>query len=120
MMQSFRRQAFSSVIARLADPSQFARLKERLEAGPRMAVDVKRERVFYEEQSEMMANFIRILGLTLSVIFSIGAMIGAMITMNAAVANRTGEIGALRALGFRRRSILGAFLIEAVFLGLIG
>jgi ABC-type antimicrobial peptide transport system permease subunit len=120
MMQSFRRQAFSSVIARLADPAQFERLKERLEADPRMAVDVKRERVFYEEQSEMMANFIRILGLTLSVIFSIGAMIGAMITMYAAVSNRTGEIGALRALGFRRGSILASFLAEALALAVLG
>jgi putative ABC transport system permease protein len=120
MMQSFRRQAFSSVIARLADPAQFDRLKQRLESDRRLTVDVKRERVFYEEQSEMMSNFIRILGLTLSIIFSIGAMIGAMITMYAAVANRTTEIGALRALGFRRRSILGAFLAEALFLAFIG
>ncbi|MGH8681384.1 MAG: ABC transporter permease [Burkholderiales bacterium] len=120
MMQSFRRQAFSSVVARLVDPALFERLKERLEADPRMAVDVKRERVFYEEQSEMMANFIRILGLTLSVIFSIGAMIGAMITMYAAVSNRTGEIGTLRALGFRRGSILASFLAEALALAVLG
>jgi ABC-type antimicrobial peptide transport system permease subunit len=120
MMQSFRRQAYSSVVARLVDPAQFDALKARLEADPRMAVDVKRERVFYEEQSEMMANFIHILGLTLSVIFSIGAMIGAMITMYAAVANRTGEIGSLRALGFRRGAILTAFLAEALALAVLG
>jgi ABC-type antimicrobial peptide transport system permease subunit len=120
MMQSFRRQAFSSVIARLVEPSAFDRLKDRLESDPRMAVDVKRERAFYEEQSEMMANFIRILGLALSVIFSIGAMIGAMITMYAAVANRTGEIGSLRALGFRRGAILTAFLAESLGLAILG
>ena len=40
-------------------------------------------------------------------------MIGAMITMYAAVANRIAEIGTLRALGFRRSSILVAFLVEA-------
>jgi putative ABC transport system permease protein len=120
MMQSFRRNAFSSVVARLVDPAQLDGLKKRLESDPRLTVDVKRERVFYEEQSELMSNFIRILGLTLSVIFSIGAMIGAMITMYAAVANRTGEIGALRALGFRRGSILAAFLAEALFLALLG
>jgi ABC-type antimicrobial peptide transport system permease subunit len=120
MMQSFRRQSFSSVIARLADAERFNDIKRRLETDPRMTVDVKRERVFYEEQSELLANFIRILGLTLSIIFSIGAMIGAMITMYAAVANRTAEIGALRALGFRRRAILVAFLAEAMFLALIG
>ena len=120
MMQSFRRQAFSSVIARLVDASRFDDFKRRLESDPRFTVDLKRERVFYEEQSEMMSNFISYLGLTLSVIFSIGAMIGAMITMYAAVANRTAEIGSLRALGFRRGAILAAFLAEALFLALLG
>jgi ABC-type antimicrobial peptide transport system permease subunit len=43
-----------------------------------------------------------------------------MITMYASVASRTGEIGTLRAIGFRRRSILAAFLVEALALGLIG
>jgi len=36
------------------------------------------------------------------------------------VASRTAEIGTLRALGFRKGSILGAFLFEAVLLGLVG
>ena len=120
MMQSFRRQAYSSVIARLADSDGFDRLKQRLESDPRLTVDVKRERQFYEEQSAALSGFISILGLTLSVIFSIGAMIGAMITMYAAVAGRTGEIGALRALGFRRRAILAAFLAEALLLAALG
>jgi ABC-type antimicrobial peptide transport system permease subunit len=43
-----------------------------------------------------------------------------MITMYASVANRTVEIGTLRALGFRRRSVLGAYLVEALLLSLIG
>ncbi len=120
MIQAFRRQAFSSVAARLSDPARFDELKRRLESDPRLTLDVKRERTFYEEQSQVMSNFISYLGLTLSVIFSVGAMIGAMITMYSAVANRTAEIGALRALGFRRGSILLAFLAEALFLGLIG
>ena len=47
-------------------------------------------------------------------------MIGAMITMYAPVANRVGEIGTLRALGFQRINVLAAFLIEAVLLGLVG
>jgi putative ABC transport system permease protein len=120
MMQSFRRQAYSSVVAKLADAEGFEPLKRRLEADVRLTVDVKRERQFYEEQSAALSNFISILGLTLSVIFSLGAMIGAAITMYAAVANRTAEIGALRALGFRRRAILAAFLAEALLLAALG
>jgi putative ABC transport system permease protein len=60
------------------------------------------------------------MGLILSVVFSLGAMIGAMITMYASVANRVGEIGTLRALGFQRTNVLAAFLIEAVLLGFVG
>jgi ABC-type antimicrobial peptide transport system permease subunit len=81
---------------------------------------MKREQTFYSDQSKGLSTFINVLGLTLSVIFSFGATIGAMITMYASVASRTAEIGTLRALGFRKRTILGAFLFEAVLLGLAG
>lgn len=120
LQQSFRRNAWSAVVARLADPATLPALKERLEGDPRLTLDVKYERDFFEEQSKALSNFISYLGLTLSVIFSVGAMIGATITMYAAVANRTGEIGTLRALGFRRTSILATFLLEAVLLGAVG
>lgn len=120
LMQAFRRQAYSSVVARLVEVDAFDALKARLEGDPRLTLDVKRERVFFEDQSQALSNFIRYLGLTLSIIFSIGAMIGATITMYAAVANRTGEIGTLRALGFRRSAVLAAFLFEAVLLGALG
>jgi ABC-type lipoprotein release transport system permease subunit len=120
LMQSFRRQSYSAVIAKLADPGAFQTLKKRLESDPRLTVEVRRERQFYAEQSELLSNFIRVLGLTLSIVFSIGAVIGAMITMHAAVANRVREIGALRALGFRRASILTAFLLEALALSALG
>jgi ABC-type lipoprotein release transport system permease subunit len=120
LMQAFRRPVYSSLIARLRDPSGLDAMKAAVESDPRLTVQAKREDVFYAEQSQALSDFISYLGVTLSVIFSVGAMIGAMITMYAAVANRTAEIGTLRALGFRRRSILGAFLAEALLLGGLG
>ncbi|MFA7269318.1 MAG: ABC transporter permease [Sterolibacterium sp.] len=120
LMPAFRRPVFSSVILRLSDRNSFDTLRTVLENDPRLSVEVKRERQYYADQSELMANFIRILGLTLSIIFSIGAVIGAMITMFASVASRTGEIGTLRALGFRRSAVLGAFLVESLILALVG
>ncbi len=81
---------------------------------------MKREIIFYEDQSRRMADFIRLLGLVLTSIFSIGAVLGAMITMYAAVATRTAEIGTLRALGFKRTHILTAILLESLLLGLLG
>jgi ABC-type antimicrobial peptide transport system permease subunit len=120
LIQAFRRPAYSSILFKLRSQSEFDAAKARLESDPRLTVDVKRETRYYEEQSEMMAKFLRILGISITVIFSLGATIGAMITMYTAVANRIGEIGTLRALGFQRASILGAFLIEALLLGLVG
>jgi ABC-type antimicrobial peptide transport system permease subunit len=120
MLQAFRRNAYSIVVFRLADAEQFASVKARFEADPRLALEVKPEIEFYAEQSQALATFIKILGLSLAVIFSIGAVVGAMITMFAAVASRTGEIGTLRALGFRRGAVLLAFLSESLLLAALG
>jgi putative ABC transport system permease protein len=120
LMQAFRRPAYSSVTFRLRTASDFQAVKARIESDPRLRVVVKRETRYYAEQSEIMARFLRILGISLTVIFSLGAIIGAMVTMYSAVANRTAEIGTLRALGFQRKSILLAFLIESLLLGFLG
>lgn len=120
LMQAFRRPVYSSVTFKMRSVNDFAAVKEQLDNDPRLTLDVRRETQYYRDQSEAMAKFLRILGLSLTVIFSLGAVIGAMITMYAAVANRVKEIGTLRALGFRSTSILAAFMMEALLLGLIG
>jgi len=120
IMQGFHRAIYSSVIFRLASVDSFNVARASMEGDPRLQMDIKREQQFYAEQSESLSKFIRLLGLSLSVIFSIGAVVGAMITMFAAVASRIGEIGTLRALGFRREAVLIAFLGESLGLSLVG
>jgi ABC-type lipoprotein release transport system permease subunit len=120
LMPAFRRNAYSAMVLRLADTSLFDGFKKDIESDPRLTLDAKREQTFYSDQSRALSTFISVLGLILSVIFSIGAIIGATITMYASVANRVGEIGTLRALGFQRRSILAAFLTEAMLLAVVG
>ena len=118
---AFKRTSLSTVTLRLKNPDEFSEVVSSFESDNRLQYFApKREKQFFEEQSEMMATFIRILGIFITVIFSAGAMIGAMITMYGAVANRTVEIGTLRALGFYRRSIMLAFLLESLFLSLGG
>jgi ABC-type antimicrobial peptide transport system permease subunit len=119
-LQAFRRPAYSSLIFKLRDSSEFENVKSRIESDPRLTLEAKRETKYYADQSEMMAKFLRILGISLTFIFSLGAIIGAMVTMYSTVANRTAEIGTLRALGFQRRDILIAFLLESLFYGLLG
>jgi putative ABC transport system permease protein len=120
MLQAFRRVGFSGLLFKLADSERFDTVKQSIESDPRLTLEAKRETRFYADQSEKLSLFITYLGTTISVIFSIGAIIGAMITMYASVASRTAEIGTLRALGFSRGSILSAFLGESLLLGLLG
>lgn len=121
LMQSFRRNAYSSIVVRLVDPDRgMDAVVNRLNNDPRITLAAKRETDYYAEQSAALSRFIRILGLTLAGVFSIGAIIGATITMQSAVASRTAEIGTLRALGFQRGAILLAFMAESVGLALIG
>ncbi|MFQ6008372.1 MAG: ABC transporter permease, partial [Candidatus Zixiibacteriota bacterium] len=120
LMDAFERPVFSSLTMRLAYPDDFDAMKKRLENDPRLAVEVKREKQYYAEQSQFTVTFINILGITISIVLSLGAIVGAMITMYATVANRTVEIGTLRALGFSRLSVLKAFLTESILIAVIG
>lgn len=116
LMAAFERESFSTATLRLADSHAVERLRAAIETDPRLSLQVKRERDYYEEKSWMMADFIRSLGLAFALIFSIGAVLGATITVYGAVANRTGEIATLRTLGFRPPHILTAFLVESLIM----
>jgi ABC-type antimicrobial peptide transport system permease subunit len=122
MLDAFNRgSSISTITVKLNDPSYFEQFKQNFDDDRRLnQFEPKREKEFFAEQSEGMSTFIRILGIFITVIFSIGATVGAMITMYTAVANRTVEIGTLRALGFKRRSILSAFLIESMVIAMVG
>ncbi|MCX7913004.1 MAG: ABC transporter permease [Thermodesulfovibrionales bacterium] len=120
LMFAFRRPFFSSIIFKVKDSVSFEAYKARIESDPRLTLEAKREVKYYAEQSEIMAKFLRILGMSLTIIFSLGAIIGAMITMYSAVANRVREIGTLRALGFQRGKILLAFLMESLLISSVG
>jgi ABC-type antimicrobial peptide transport system permease subunit len=120
LMQAFRRVNYSSVIAKMSNSDNFDAMIKDVDDDIRLALQGKREQIFYEDQSRALSTFITVLGTVLSVIFSAGAIIGAAITMYSSVATRTAEIGTLRALGFRRPSILAAFMTESLLLGMVG
>jgi putative ABC transport system permease protein len=115
-----REGAFQSVTFRMRDPARFAELKKRLEADPRLGVQVQTERQFYASQSQVLTGVIRGAGVVITLIMAIGAIFGAMNTMYAAVGQRTREIAVLLTLGFTPSAIMLSFLFESVFLSLIG
>lgn len=118
---SFGRQGMvSSIRVRLESAAKFDGFEAVIEQDKQLSLEARREPDYYERQSADTTVFITAVGVVVSVFFSLGAMIGAMITMYAAVSNRQREIGTLRALGFSRGAILFSFLIEAVILALAG
>src|SRR5207253_5217753 len=78
------------------------------------------ERKFCEDQQGAASGFLKGVAIFISFIMAVGAGFAGMNTMYAAVARRTREIGTLRVLGFRRRSILFAFVLESIVIAIIG
>jgi putative ABC transport system permease protein len=120
MMPAFQRNGYQSMTVKLADPSMFESFKITVESDPRLHLRAQLEQDYYAEQSRALTTVIRVFGTFVTLILAIGAMFGAMNTMYAAVAYRTREIGTLRALGFSRLRIVGAFLAESIALALVG
>jgi putative ABC transport system permease protein len=112
--------SISSVRVRLDSPAAYDAFKASIEGDKQYGYLAMRELEYFERQSSGTSIFVGAMGTLISVFFSMGAMVGAMITMYAAVANRQREIGTLRALGFLRRWVLLAFVVESLILALAG
>lgn len=118
---SFGREGLaSSVTVQLESASKFDAFKATMESDKQLGLETLTEAGYYEKQSNGTAMFIKIMGVIIVFFLSLGGMIGALITMQAAVAQRKREIGTLRALGFSRGSILFSFLMESAVLALVG
>ena len=118
---AFGRQGIvSSVRARLQSPARFNAFEASVEQNKQLGLEAMQEPDFYRKQSEDTSTFMMVLGSMIAVFFAVGAMIGAMITMYSAIANRKRELGAMRALGFSRSSILLSILVESFILALLG
>jgi len=122
LLSAFNRgNSVSSLTLKLQSKDDFTKFANFFKTDKRLQYfEPKIETKYFAEQSEMLSGFIKVLGVFITIIFSFGSIIGASITMYAAVANRTVEIGTLRSLGFRRRSVLAAFLTESLVISLLG
>jgi putative ABC transport system permease protein len=116
---AFERDLYSSFLVRVPDEVAGARLIERIETDRRFKLKAEWEVDYYKKQT-MTAAPIKWLGGFLAVMMSVGAVFAAMNTMYAAVGARTREIGTLRVLGFRRRAVVTALMLEGGFLAFLG
>ena len=115
----FNRANYASVLIRPVDAAAGLRLQKQLEANRRLVVRVVPEVSYYAEQTKT-AGPIRSGGNLIATVMSVGAVLAAMNTMYASIGARTRELGTLRVLGFRRRSIVAAILLEGACLALVG
>ena len=120
MGPAFNRDGYQSLTMRMRNPLTIPTFNAELEGNPRMQLQAVQERQYYEDQSGEVST--QLLGLAgfVAIVMGIGAIFGAMNTMYAIVAARSREIGTLRALGFSQQSILTSFVIESIFLAIVG
>ena len=100
-------------------PGEADSLKATLQKDPRLALAASSESEFYADQNQL-SNQLESYGLLVTSILAIGAVLGGMNIMYAAVLRRRHEIGVLRAVGFGRASVLISFIAESAMLGLAG
>jgi len=114
-----KREAYSSLVMRPTDRGTAASIIASIKGDNRLKLQVKTEYKYYEEQTSGLVGII-ILVAFVTFFMVIGATLGTMNTMFAAVASRKRELATLRALGFRRSAILLSVVIESAFLSLLG
>ena len=110
----------TSVIVKLTDASAFDSFKAAVATDPRLKVDVKTTRDYFNEQSAQLTKLINGLGTAIGLIMGIGAVFGALNSMYAAVAARTREIATLRAVGFRALPVIVSVMLETMLLATLG
>jgi putative ABC transport system permease protein len=108
------------VLLRAKDQTALESLAKRITDDQQLHLKAVPERTFYEDQQGVASGALKGLAVFIALIMAVGAGFAGMNTMYAAVARRTKEIGTLRVLGFRRHSILIAFVLESVAIAVIG
>ena len=115
-----RAETYQSVYARLNSAASFNEFKDALTTNPQLKVKITTLETYFKEQSSMVGDFIRSIGVTIAVLMSVGALFAALNTMYGAVAARTREIATLRALGFGSGPIVASVLVESIVLAILG
>jgi putative ABC transport system permease protein len=114
-----RGDTFQADYVKLVSPEAFQEFKDALTANPRLNVSVIRQTQFNSDQSSTLTAFIRTVGILIASLMALGALFGAVNTMNSSVTARTREIATLRALGFGADPVVVAVMFEALTLSLV-
>jgi len=112
--------SFQSIRVRLEDETALDRLREYVDAEPRLDLDISTERQYFADSAGGLADVIMFLGWPLVIIMATGALAGAWNAMYASVDSRMREIATLRTLGFSGFAAFMGTMAESLLLALIG
>jgi ABC-type antimicrobial peptide transport system permease subunit len=117
--QDWDRPAYSSVLLRAENAAAAEQIRKRIADDQRINLQAIDQRKYYADQTSSSVG-IRALGYFIAIVMGIGASFAAMNMMYGAVMARSKEVATLRALGFKKRSVMASFLLESIMLGLAG
>ena len=116
---AWTRPMYTSVTLRARDNDAVHRIVQQVEDDRRLQLSAMPQKQYFAQQS-ISAGGITALGVFIAIVMGIGSCFAAMNMMFGTIMARSKEIGTLRSLGFRRRSILASFLVEAFLLAVAG
>jgi len=120
MMEALDRPYYQRVMAALRENTDVEAVAQALEDDSRVASKFMTDKAYMLAQTDRLGGMLTVLAGILTVIMSLGAVIGSAITMSAAISSRTHEVGVLMAIGYRRRDVVLALLLESALIGLLG
>ena len=116
---SWGRPIYSSILMRAASVEEAKQAAERIEGDQRFELNAIDQKTYFAAQTVSSVP-LKALAFFIAVIMGIGSCFAIMNMMYGAVMSRQQEIASMRALGFRKHSIMGSFLAESAILGLLG
>jgi ABC-type lipoprotein release transport system permease subunit len=114
-----RTDAYSSVLVKTTDEKSFDAIKSAIKNDNRLKLQARSEYQYYADQMNGLIG-IKILVSIVTFFMVLGAILGTMNTMFSSIAPRQRELATMRALGFKRRTIIGAVILESAIVALLG
>jgi putative ABC transport system permease protein len=120
VMSAYKLDSFNSVSLLRESGTPLAFLKAALAQDASLLVDVRTEPEYLATASSSTNRMLQLVAYSIGSIMALGALFGALNSMQSAVAARTVEIATLRAIGFSSFAVAIAVLIEALLLAFAG
>ncbi|HJZ92514.1 MAG TPA: ABC transporter permease [Gemmataceae bacterium] len=124
--KAFGKQAFTTVVLRVSDDGKDSAQQSAETMAYHLTKNFTNPRVravsetrYYEDLAKSNSQLMYLVTVV-ALIMSLGGIIGVMLVMFAAIAQRIKDIGVMRVVGYKRWQILVSFMLESLAIALIG